>query len=112
MRIAIAAAAGFFAGVVLVIALGGIRDKTVTVPSTDSRGGTVIGQTTVPLLVGQQLDVARRRAERARFDLVVDHGGGLLGVIVASNWQVVRQAPPAGAKLEQGSTIHIAIQRR
>jgi beta-lactam-binding protein with PASTA domain len=115
MRAALAAAAGFLAGVVLVLALGGgttTKTKTVTRPATSTRGGTVIVTTTVPQLVGQPLDVARSRLERSKFDLVIDHGGGLFGVLVEHNWQVASQTPDAGTKLEQGSTVHVDIDRR
>ena len=113
MRAAIAAAAGFLAGVLLVLALGAGGDtKTKTVTAAITNGGTVITSTTVPQLVGQPLDVARERVERAKFDLAIDHGGGILGVLVEHNWQVTKKDPPAGSKLEQGSTVHVDIDRR
>ena len=115
MRAAIAAAAGFLAGVLLVLALGGgttTKTKTVTAAATQSHGGTVVVSTDVPQLVGQPLDVARQRLERAKFDLAVDHGGGLFGVLVEHNWQVASQTPDPGTKLEQGSTVHVDIERR
>jgi beta-lactam-binding protein with PASTA domain len=113
VKIALAAAAGFLVGVVLVLALGGGGDtKTKTVTASVTNGGTVITTTTVPQLVGQPLDVARQRVERAKFELAIDHGGGVFGVVVESNWQVTKQDPPAGAKLEQGSTVHVDIDRQ
>jgi hypothetical protein len=115
MRAALAAAAGFLAGVLVVLALGGgttTKTKTVTAPASQTHGGTVIVTTIVPQLVGQPLDVARQRLERARFDLAIDHGGGVFGVVVEHNWQVVSQTPAAGTKLEQGSTVHVDIERR
>jgi hypothetical protein len=115
MRAALAAAVGFLAGVVLVLALGGgttTKTKTVTRPAASTNGGTVIVTTTVPQLVGQPLDVARDRLERSKFDLVIDHGGGLFGVLVEHNWEVASQTPDAGTKLEQGSTVHVDIDRR
>jgi hypothetical protein len=115
VRVALAAAGGFLAGVLLVLALGGGSDtktKTETVTAAVTNGGTVIVSTTVPQLVGQPLDVARDRVERSKFDLVVDHGGGVLGVLVEHNWQVTAQTPDAGTKLEQGSTVHVDIDRR
>jgi hypothetical protein len=113
VRPALAAAAGFLAGVLLVLALGGGGDsKTKTVTAAVTNGGTVITTTIVPQLVGQPLDVARQRTERAKFDLVIDAGGGILGVLVEHNWQVTAQDPPAGSKLEQGSTVHVDIDRR
>jgi beta-lactam-binding protein with PASTA domain len=115
VRTALAAAGGFLAGVLLVLALGGgttAKTKTVTASPSQTNGGTVVVTTTVPQLVGQPLDVARQRLERARFDLAIDHGGGLFGVLVEHNWQVVSQTPDAGTKLEQGSTVHVDIERR
>ncbi|MDX6657520.1 MAG: hypothetical protein QOH62_2313 [Solirubrobacteraceae bacterium] len=113
MKTAIAGAAGFLAGVLLVIALGGAASgDTKTVTAAITSGGTVIVSTTVPQLVGQPLDVARQRLERARFDLTVDHGGGVFGVLVEGNWQVTKQVPAAGTKLEQGSTVHVDVDRR
>jgi beta-lactam-binding protein with PASTA domain len=113
VRIALAAAAGFLAGVLLVLALGGGGDtKTKTVTASVTNGGTVITTTTVPQLVGQPLDVARERVERSKFDLAIDKGGGVFGVVVEHNWQVTSQDPPAGTKLEQGSTVHVDIDRR
>ena len=115
VRTALAAAAGFLVGVLVVLALGGgttTKTKTVTAPAAQTHGGTVVVTTTVPQLVGQPLDVARQRVERAKFDLVIDHGGGLFGVLVEHNWQVTSQTPDAGTKLEQGSTVHVDIERR
>jgi PASTA domain len=113
MKAALAAAAGFLVGVVLVLALGSGGDtKTKTVTASVTNGGTVITTTTVPQLVGQPLDVARRRIERAKFDLAIDQGGGVFGVVVESNWQVTKQDPPAGTRLEQGSTVHVDINRQ
>jgi beta-lactam-binding protein with PASTA domain len=114
VRTALAAAAGFLAGVLLVLLLGAGGDdtRTRTVTASVTNGGTVITTTTVPQLVGQPLDVARQRVERAEFKLAIDDGGGVFGVVVESNWQVTGQDPPAGAKLEQGSTVHVDIGRR
>jgi beta-lactam-binding protein with PASTA domain len=113
VRLALAAAGGFLAGVLLVLALGGGSDtKTKTVTAAITNGGTVITTTTVPQLVGQPLDVARERIERAKFQLAIDDGGGVFGVVVEDNWQVTAQDPRAGTKLEQGSTVHVDIDRR
>jgi beta-lactam-binding protein with PASTA domain len=115
VRVALAAAGGFLVGVLLVLALGGGTDtktKTETVTAAVTNGGTVITKTTVPDLVGQPLDVARDRLERSKFDMVVDHGGGVFGVVVEHNWQVSAQTPSAGTQLEQGSTVHVDIDRR
>jgi beta-lactam-binding protein with PASTA domain len=110
MKIAIAAASGFLLGVVLVLLLGAGDDaktKTVTVPAG---GGTVV--VTVPQLVGQPLDVAHERTDRSGFDLAVDSGGGVFGILIESSWKVVDQNPEAGTKALPGSTVHVDIERR
>ena len=117
---AVAAACGFLAGVLLVIALGGSGGdtetvtvaRTMTVPVlTSTNGGTVITQTAVPALVGERLDVAKDRIRRAGFDPDVD-GGGVFGILKDSNWEVVEQDPGPGTQLEQGSSVHIRVERR
>jgi beta-lactam-binding protein with PASTA domain len=119
MALALTGAAGFLAGVLLVAALGGAKAVTTTVTQRAAVGeartvtgaGTVIIRTAVPDLVGQPLDVARQRLDRARFDVAVS-GGGFFGVLDDGNWEVIGQEPAAGTFLEQGSTVHVAIQRR
>lgn len=117
LGVVLAAASGFLAGVLLVAALGGAQGTTrtttitKTVRTAATNGGTVIVTTAVPDLVGERLTTARERVERSGFDLDVV-GGGLLGVIVESNWEVVAQAPPAGQQREQGSTVQVEIERR
>jgi hypothetical protein len=116
VTVALAAACGFLLGVVLVLGLGGGPDPdapatTITVAATRTTGGTVVVSTRVPPLVGERLDVAKARLERARFDADVD-GGGLLGVLRESNWEVVEQGPAPGTMLEQGSSVRLRIERR
>jgi beta-lactam-binding protein with PASTA domain len=118
MRAALGAACGFLAGVLVVVALGGAdthtvtREHTVTVASqTITNGGTVIVRTAVPDVVGERLDVAKDRLQRAGFDPDVE-GGGVLGIIRDSNWQVVTQDPGPGVQLEQGSSVQVRVERR
>ncbi|MCW3038736.1 MAG: domain containing protein [Solirubrobacterales bacterium] len=119
LQVALGAAGGFFAGVLLVIALGGtptetktqISRVTVTAPARTVPGGTVITVTAVPPLVGERLDTAKERLAEAQFDVHVQ-GGGTFGVIIDSNWEVVDQEPAAGTQLRQGSTVRVAIERR
>lgn len=118
--VALGVAAGFLVGVLFVVALGigqaadPPRARTVTVmarapaPSGDE---TVITKTAVPDVVGERLDVAHDRLERAGF-MVKEEDGGLFGTIVDSNWEVVEQDPEAGISLERGSTVHIKLDRR
>lgn len=55
---------------------------------------------TMPDVVGSQLDVALSDIERAGFEDEVEVlGGGALGVVVESNWQVCEQLPAAGEAL-------------
>ena len=115
IRVALGVASGFLVGVLLVVALNsGSEDhtRTVTVTATTlTNGGTVIVTTAVPNLVGERLDVAKDRLSRAGFEVDVQ-GGGVFGIVVDSNWQVVEQTPGPGGQLEQGSTVHIRVEKR
>jgi beta-lactam-binding protein with PASTA domain len=121
LHVALGIAGGFLVGLIVVVVLGigvGGHSRTVTVARTVivpakaiTTGGTVIVTTLVPPLVGERLDVAKDRLRRAGFDPDVK-GGGLFGVIKASNWDVVTQDPPPGTRLEQGSSVHLRIERR
>jgi hypothetical protein len=119
LTVALAGAGGFLAGVLLVAALGGTPTVTqteatrvtVTAPAKTVPGGTVITVTAVPPLVGERLDTAKQRLDAAQFDIDVN-GGGIFGVIDESNWEVVSQDPPAGSQLQQGSTVHVDVERR
>lgn len=118
VSLALAGACGLLLGLLVATALPGTGDETltqterITVPGTVTNGGTVITRTLIPPIVGEPLDVAKQRAERARFDLVVDSGGGLFGVRRDENWEVVAQRPGPGELIEQGSTIHVDVVRR
>ena len=114
MRTALAAAAGFFVGVILVLILGaggGGKTKTVTA-SSSGKAGTAVVTTTVPRLVGEPLDVASDRVDRSGFELVIDSGGGLFGPLIDSDWKIKSQDPAAGTKVAPGSTIHVDIEQR
>jgi beta-lactam-binding protein with PASTA domain len=116
---ALGTVSGFLAGVLVVLALGAGGDdtrtvteaRTVTVPGTVTTGGTVIVTTAVPALVGERLDVAKERLDRAGFDPDVS-GGGIFGIVEESNWEVVTQDPGPGVMLEQGSSVHIRVEKR
>jgi hypothetical protein len=112
--LALGVAGGFLCGVLLVAVLGGakpvIKSRTVTVPATRTTGGTVVVSTRVPPVVGQRLDVALDRLQRARFPADVQ-GGGLFGIVQESNWEVVEQSPQAGTLLEQGSRVKLRVER-
>lgn len=119
---ALIAACGFLAGALLALGAGALDDDderarvatrtvTVAVPATRTTGSTTIETTAVPDLVGQPLDTARERLERASFEADLD-GGGLFGVIDDDNWEVVAQRPDAGEQLELGSSVQVVITRR
>lgn len=117
-KVALAAACGFLAGVLAVLAFGGVPDPdtevatvTRTVAGPVTNGGTVIVSTAVPDVTGQPLDVAKERLTRAKFEADVQ-GGGTFGVLVEENWRVSSQAPGPGTQLEQGSSVRLVIERR
>ena len=115
LGVAIVAAGAFLAGVLLVAVLGGaknvVHEKTVTVRSQAAPSGTGggAGGNEVPDVVGQPLDAARDRLDRAGFD-TDEQGAGPLGVLVPENWVVVAQSPEGGDALEQGGTVQLEIQ--
>jgi beta-lactam-binding protein with PASTA domain len=113
-------ACGFLVGVLAVVVIGGTgsdtttvtRERTVTVAApTITNGGTVVVQAPVPALVGERLDVAKDRLHRAGFDPDVE-GGGVFGIVRDANWEVVTQDPGPGVMLEQGSSVHIRVEKR
>lgn len=120
---ALIAACGFLAGALVTLGAGALdgrddeapptadRTVTVAVPATRTTGSRTIETTAVPDVVGQPLDTATERLERASFEADVD-GGGVLGVLVEDNWEVVAQQPPAGEQLELGSSVQVVITRR
>jgi beta-lactam-binding protein with PASTA domain len=87
-----------------------IQSRTVTVPATQTTGGTVVVSTRVPDLGGQPLDLALHRLQRSRFAADVQ-GGGLFGVVEEVNWRVVEQSPRPGVMLEQGSHVRLRVER-
>jgi ribonuclease Z len=107
LGIALAAAGGFLAGVLLIAILGGAKpvykERTLTV-SKPPQGSAV------PALVGQRLDVALDRLQSAGLKGDVQ-GGGLFGVLDESGWKVVDQDPSPGARLSQGDTVRLDIDR-
>lgn len=110
------AAAGFLAGVVLVVAIRGIEHDRVRTVTETRAGPTVTVPATsgdaVPDVVGAALDDARDRLERAGFEVKIASGGGLFGPVVDSDWEVVDQRPAAGTDAEPGSAVGLDIERR
>jgi hypothetical protein len=109
LGMALAAAGGFFAGVLLIAILGGAqpvyKDRTIT------RAAQPVG-TAVPALTGVPLDRAIDRLEsiglKADFD---GSAGGLFGVLDKSSWTVVGQDPSPGSRVRQGDSVHLDIDR-
>ena len=105
LGIALAAAGGFLAGVLLIAILGGAqpayKERTISVARTPEG-------TAVPALVGQPLDVALDRLQSAGLKGEV-HGGGVFGVVDEANWRVVDQDPSNGARLRQGDTVRLDV---
>jgi PASTA domain len=106
LALAIAGAGGFLAGILLVAILGGAqpvyKERTISV-AAQPQG------TAVPALVGQRLDTALDRLERAGLKAQVD--GGLFGIVDESSWQVVEQNPSPGARLHRGDTVTLRVDR-
>jgi len=64
----------------------------------------------MPGVVGRQLDVALQDIKLAGFDGEVDvAGGGMLGIIDKSNWQVCTQSPEAGKAVT--ATPQVSVDR-
>jgi PASTA domain len=107
LGLAIAGAGGFLAGILLVAILGGAqpvyKERTISVAARPQG-------TAVPALVGQRLDDALDRLETAGLKAKVD-GGGVFGVLEESNWRVVEQDPSQGARLHQGDTVTLHVER-
>ena len=107
LGMALAGAGGFLAGVLLIAILGGAqpvyKERTLTV-SRPAQGSAV------PALVGARLDVALDRLERAGLKGEVQ-GGGLFGVLDESDWKVVDQDPSPAARLSQGDTVRLDVDR-
>ena len=107
LAIALAAAGGFLAGVLLIAILGGAqpayKERTIRVARTPEG-------TAVPALVGQRLDVALDRLQSAGLKGEV-HGCGVFGVVDEGNWRVVDQDPSKGARLRQGDTVRLDVDR-
>jgi hypothetical protein len=99
---------GAIAVLICLLALAGCGSTTTVVTQTvveqpastastaTSPGSQPAGDHTIPALKGKRLDVAEEFAKEAHvpYKLI---GGGIFGVIVASDWTVCEQEPPAGA---------------
>lgn len=113
LTVALAGAAGFLAGVLLVAILGGpkgtVRTETRTVAQTQTL--TIDARPQVPDVVGRRLPDARKAVETAGFDVdVVDDS--LFGIVDEVNWVVVEQDPAGGERRSTGETVTLRVERR
>jgi serine/threonine protein kinase len=65
---------------------------------------------TVPSLVGQPLDVAEQRLDDLGLNST-EEGGGIFGVLIASDWEVCATSPAADTTVRPGSTVRLLIDR-
>jgi beta-lactam-binding protein with PASTA domain len=107
LGIALAAAGGFLAGVLLIAILGGAqpvyKERTIKVTATPTG-------TAVPALNGVRLDRALDQLEKAGLKGDVN-GGGLFGILSESDWTVVGQDPSPGSRLKRGDTVRLDVDR-
>jgi hypothetical protein len=117
LTVALAAAGGFLAGVLLVAILGGpkgtVRTETRTTASvaTQTRTVTTDDRPAVPDVVGRRLPEARDVLTQAGFDVDVQDDT-VFGILDERNYVVTEQAPAAGLRVEPGSAVTITVDRR
>lgn len=118
LTVGVVAAATFFCGVVLVVALRGFEGPGADTPAATAasdapRTVTAPPRPTTPDVTGLPLDAAASVLEDAGLDPEVDRGGGAFGVVVRENWRVVEQQPAAGSpRGAAGSRVALAVERR
>jgi serine/threonine protein kinase len=64
----------------------------------------------VPSLVGEPLDTAEQRLSDAGLRSS-EVGGGFLGVLIPSDWEVCQTSPAADTRVRRGSTVQLLIDR-
>jgi hypothetical protein len=81
-----------------------------SVDRTPSSSAALVAKVTVPKLGCRRLDIAEDmlRSRRLRYREV---GGGLFGIVVKSNWRVVRQRPTAGTRVARGTRVTLYVAR-
>jgi beta-lactam-binding protein with PASTA domain len=80
------------------------------VDRTPSSSAAPVAKVTVPKLGCRRLDIAEDmlRSKGLRYREV---GGGLFGIVVKSNWRVVRQRPAAGTRVARGTRVTLYVAR-
>ena len=113
LAVGFAAAAGFFVGVFLVIALGGPKSagtKTVTrYAHSLTTGVNIVVKVRVPPVVGLGLDDAQSRLSKAGFETDVS-GQSFLDELFGGSYRVVGQSPGPTVFLRRGSTVHLDVE--
>jgi PASTA domain len=67
---------------------------------------------TVPSLVGERLDVAKREVRASGLSPVqIDDEGTLLGIVLDENWTVCRTQPAGGTSAKKGSRVHLYAKK-
>jgi serine/threonine protein kinase len=96
----------------LIVAAGLGVAALLTVPRLTDSGGSPSKPdgVTVPSLVGQPLDVAEQRLHDVGLR-PNEVGGGLFGVLFASDWEVCQTSPPASSTVRPHSTVQLLIDR-
>jgi beta-lactam-binding protein with PASTA domain len=81
---------------------------SVGVPTAPARSDAP--RVTVPNVHCRRLDVAEDIV-RSRGLHVRDVGGGVFGIVVKSNWRVVRERPAAGTSVRRGTRVSLYVAR-
>lgn len=117
LTVALAAAGGFLAGVLLVAVLGGpkgtVRTETQTATRTETNAQTVTvdDRPQVPDVLGQRLPEARQALTDEGFEVDVEDNT-VFGIVQERNYVVVAQDPQGGTRLPAGATVTITVERR
>jgi beta-lactam-binding protein with PASTA domain len=93
-----------------VLAVSGSDDDGGRAAATTSARTATVVRVAVPDVVGLRLDVAREQLEGDGFEVEAS-GGGVLGIVVESNWEVQAQTPTAGTRRDPGAAVEVFVDR-
>ena len=111
VTLALVGAAGFLAGVVLLVVVRGVVHDEVRTATVTRTVTLAPSDPLVPDVTGTPLDDAETTLDALGRHVDVD-GGGLFGIGNRSNWVVAEQDPGPGAPLVAGSSIRLRVERR
>jgi beta-lactam-binding protein with PASTA domain len=94
----------------LICATLGLTAFAVVPAMADHSTALSSSRATVPRLHCRRLDVAED-VVRSRGLRPVERGGGTFGIVVKSNWRVVRTRPTAGTRVARGSRVYLYVSR-